>query len=212
LFSSKPLLLLAAALAIFNLGNGAMLPLYALAVVGAKQANPAAFVAATVVIAQITMVFASLLAVRLVQRHGGWMVLLVSFIVLPIRSVIAPHLVVSWGVVPMQILDGITSGLHTVAVPVLVAKILNGTGRINVGQGAVLSAQGIGAALSPAVGGWIAQVFGYNAAFYSLGGFAMLAILVWTTLAPRYKPLRSIAAHQQARGRSSRAMPARATP
>jgi MFS family permease len=39
LFECKPLLVLAAALALFHLGNGAMLPLYGLAVVAAKQGN-----------------------------------------------------------------------------------------------------------------------------------------------------------------------------
>jgi hypothetical protein len=37
----------------------------------------------------------------------------------------------------------------SVAVPGLVARLLDGTGRINVGQGAVMTAQGIGASLSP---------------------------------------------------------------
>jgi hypothetical protein len=51
LLECKPLLILAAALACFHLGNGAMLPLYGLAVVSAKQADPAGFVAITIVVA-----------------------------------------------------------------------------------------------------------------------------------------------------------------
>ena len=67
----QPLLLsVGITLAIFSLGNGAMLPLYAIAVVDAKQGDPAAFVAATVVIAQVTMVFASLLAMRFYRSAG----------------------------------------------------------------------------------------------------------------------------------------------
>lgn len=101
---------------------------------------------------------------------------------------------------PIQILDGITSGLHTVAVPGLVARILNGTGPINVGQGAILTAQGAGEALSPATGGWIAEWQGYNMAFHALGTVALIAIVLWTTLAPALKPLRSLAASRE-RGR-----------
>ena len=52
LLECRPLLILAAALACFHLGNGAMLPLYGLAVVSAKQADPAGFVAITIVVAQ----------------------------------------------------------------------------------------------------------------------------------------------------------------
>ena len=201
LLSCNPSLLLAVSLAVFNLGNGAMLSLYALDVVNSKQGDPAGFVATTVVVAQVTMVFASLLAVRLVSKHGAWVVMLISFAVLPVRAVLAPHLIVAWGVFPMQILDGITSGLHTVAVPGRVARILNGTGRINVGQGAILTAQGIGAALSPAIGGWIAEWRGYNAAFYVLGTFAVIAIILWTTLAPALQPMRTLAASTRVKQR-----------
>jgi MFS family permease len=70
LLTCKPLLALGITLAVFSLGNGAMLSLYGLAVVDAKQGDPAAFVAATIVIAQVTMVFASLLAMRFVGQTG----------------------------------------------------------------------------------------------------------------------------------------------
>jgi MFS family permease len=59
LLSCKPLLVLAGALALFHLGNAAMLPLYGMAVVAARQGDPAALVAATIVVAQATMVVAS---------------------------------------------------------------------------------------------------------------------------------------------------------
>src|ERR1700678_3363933 len=64
LVECKPLLILAACLAFFHLGNGAMLPLYGLAVVGAKQGNPAIFVAETIVIAQAGMIAAYILGLR----------------------------------------------------------------------------------------------------------------------------------------------------
>ncbi len=50
LLECKPLLVLAAALALFHLGNAAMLPLYGLAVVAAHRGDPAAFVAATIIV------------------------------------------------------------------------------------------------------------------------------------------------------------------
>jgi MFS family permease len=199
LVTSKPLLLLGITLAIFSLGNGAMLPLYAIAVVDAKQGDPAAFVAATVVIAQVTMVFASLLAMRFIGQRGYWPVILVSMVVLPLRAVIAPYVIRSWGVVPMQVLDGITSGLQTVAVPGLVARILNGTGRINAGQGAVLTIQGAGAALSPAIAGWIAQWRGYGMAFSALGACGVVSIVLWIAFASTLAPSRSKSAPKRMR-------------
>ena len=149
LIECKPLLILASCLAFFHLGNGAMLPLYGLAVVGAKQGNPAIFVAETIVIAQAVMIVASILAMRMAEKEGYWLVLLISFIALPIRGLVAAHLITAWGVYPVQMLDGIGAGLQSVAVPGLVARILNGTGRVNVGQGAVMTVQGLGRFAEP---------------------------------------------------------------
>ena len=183
LLHCRPLLVLAACLALFHLGNAAMLPLYGLAVVAAKQGNPSAFVAATIVVAQATMVATSLIAMRMSEQRGLWLVLLISFVSLPLRGLIAAHFIKSWGVFPVQMLDGVGAGLQSVAVPGLVARILNGTGRVNVGQGALMTVQGMGAALSPAIGGWLAQYYGYAAAFETLGAFALVSVLLWVLFA-----------------------------
>ncbi|MCW6508962.1 MFS transporter [Hyphomicrobiales bacterium BP6-180914] len=188
LLECKPLLILAGALACFHLGNGAMLPLYGLAAAASKQANPASFVAITIVIAQATMVVVSLLAMRMAEKEGYWLVLLISFLALPLRGLIAAHMDSHWGVYPVQMLDGIGAGLQSVAVPGLVARILNGTGRVNVGQGAVMTVQGLGASLSPAIGGWMAQEIGYGPMFTILGSFALVSIALWVGFASTLKP------------------------
>jgi MFS family permease len=79
----------------------------------------------------------------------------------------------------VQILDGIGAGLQSVAVPALVVHLLQGTGRVNVGQGAVATAQGIGAALSPILGGVLAQRFGYASALVVLGCVSMGSLALW---------------------------------
>jgi MFS family permease len=188
LVESKPLLILSAALLFFHLGNAAMLSLYGLAVVAEKQADPASFVAMTIVIAQGVMILTSLVAMRVAEKEGYWLVLLVSFIALPIRGAIAAWLLTKWGVYPVQILDGIGAGLQSVAVPGLVARILDGTGRVNAGQGAVMTIQGIGASISPAIGGWIAQEMGYAPMFLILGSFAAVSVGLWLAFASVLKP------------------------
>jgi MFS family permease len=188
LIECKPLLVLAAALAMFHLGNAAMLPLYGLAVVAEKQGDPASFVAITIVVAQSVMIVVSLIAMRMADKDGLWLVMLISFLALPIRGLTAAFFISHWGVYPVQILDGVGAGLQSVAVPGLVARILNGTGRINVGQGAVMTVQGLGASLSPAIGGWIAQEIGYSAMFMILGSFALGSIALWLGFASVIKP------------------------
>jgi len=54
-----------------------------------------------------------------------------------------------------------------------------GIGRVNVGQGAVMSMQGIGAALSPLLGGVVAQAFGYCTTFLLLGAIAIGSLALW---------------------------------
>jgi MFS family permease len=106
---------------------------------------------------------------------------------LPIRGVLAFFVTGWWGVVPMQVLDGIGTGLQTVAVPGMVARSLNGTGRINLGQGAVITVQGVGASLSPALGGWIAQWIGYGPTFLLLGGFGLASMALWLAFGTHVK-------------------------
>ncbi|GAB3577538.1 MFS transporter [Spirosoma luteolum] len=187
LLTNKPLLILAAALACFHLGNGAMLPLYGLAAATHKAGNATGFVAMTIIIAQLTMIVVSLVAMRMAEKRGYWLVMLVSFLALPLRGFIAACLTSEVGLYPVQILDGVGAGLQSVAVPGLVAHLLNGTGRINIGQGAVMTVQGLGASLSPAIGGWMAQQLGYAPTFLILGSFASVSILLWLVFASALK-------------------------
>ena len=188
LLRNRPLLILTGALATFHLGNGAMLPLYGMAVVGANKGDPSLFVAETVVIAQAVMIVASLLAMKIASGRGYWLVMLISFAVLPLRGFLAGTFIEQWGVWPVQALDGIGAGLQSVAVPGLVACLLAGTGRVNVGQGAVMTVQGLGASLSPAIGGWLAQALGYHAAFFILGSFALVSVGLWLGFARLLRP------------------------
>lgn len=188
LLRNKPMLILAAALACFHLGNGAMLPLYSLAVVGAGKGNAAVFTAMTVVVAQAVMIVTSIIAMRMAAGRGYWLVLLISFASLPLRGFLAGMFIEHWGVWPVQALDGIGAGLQSVAVPGLVACLLNGTGRVNVGQGAVMTVQGLGASLSPAIGGWMAQALGYQITFFILGSFALLSLGLWLGFAGTLRP------------------------
>jgi MFS family permease len=191
LVTCRPLLILAAALALFHLGNAAMLPLYGMAVVAAHEVEPSSFTALTIVVAQLVMVGTSLLAMRMIRTRGYWQVILVTFLALPLRGLLAAFFINRWGVYPVQVLDGIGAGLQSVAVPALVARLMQGTGRVNVAQGAVMTMQGIGAALSPALGGWLAETIGFHAAFLCLGGISMGSLGLWWGSRDRLREVRT---------------------
>ena len=197
LFESRPLLVAAAALMLFYLGDAAMLPLYGMAVVAAHRGDPAGFVATTIVVAQGVMIVTSLLAMKLAARRGYWLVLLIAFALQPVRGLFAGALITAWGVWPVETLDGIASGLISVAAPGLIARIMDGTGRVNAAQGAIMAAQGFGGAVSPILGGWIAQVFGYPAALVTLGGIPAVSLILWIVFARTLRPGRAAAAGVQ---------------
>ncbi|WP_035981673.1 MFS transporter [Bradyrhizobium sp. STM 3843] len=187
LLRHKPLLVLGLALAVFHLGNAAIMPFFGISAVSDGKANGPGFVATTIVIAQGVMVVASIVAMRVAEKRNYWLIMLVSFLVLPLRGVLAYLLNGWWGVVPVEILDGVGTGLQSVAVPGMVTRSLYGTGRVNLAQGAVITVQGIGAAFSPALGGWVAHWIGYSSTFLVLGALGLLATLVWVVLGAAVK-------------------------
>jgi predicted MFS family arabinose efflux permease len=179
LVTSAPLIILGFTAMIFHLGNAAMLPLLGQALVARGAGDPSAFTSATVVIAQLTMIGTALLAARLAEQRGYWIVFLIALLALPVRGVVAALVTGPIGLGPVQVLDGVGAGMLGVAVPGLVARILAGTGHVNAGLGAVMTMQGIGASLSTTVGGVVAEHFGYATAFLVLGGIAIAALLLW---------------------------------
>ncbi|MDR5879847.1 MULTISPECIES: MFS transporter [unclassified Caballeronia] len=183
LWRNRPLLVLAAALALFNLGNSAMLPLYSLAVASAHVADPSQVTAANIVISQVVMLAAAAYASRLTRRWGFWWILLVTLATLPLRAMTAAWAPPLWGLLPVQVFDGIGAGLQSVAVPSLIVHLLHGTGRVNLGQGAVQGVEAGGACLSPLLGGWLAHQYGYPVAFLVLGSFSLAAFAIWTGFA-----------------------------
>jgi MFS family permease len=60
---------------------------------------------------------------------------------------------------------------------VVVADLMRGTGRFNVALGAVMTAQGVGAALSTTLAGLVVVRAGYGAAFLTLAAVAALLLV-----------------------------------
>ncbi|PKG49535.1 hypothetical protein, partial [Halomonas sp. MES3-P3E] len=179
-FRDHPMLMVVGlTLLLFHLGNAAMLPLLGQRVATNELMNPAVYTAGTVVIAQATMIPMALLAAWYSHKNGYWLLFLVALLVLPVRGVLAGTVPGLWSVVPVQILDGVGAGLLGVATPGIVAQILRGTGRVNMGLGAVMTIQGVGAALSASFAGVVASWLSYEAAFLALAGVAGIAVVVW---------------------------------
>ncbi|KAB2896529.1 MAG: MFS transporter, partial [Burkholderiaceae bacterium] len=194
LTDSRELGLLAITMLLFHLGNAAMLPLFAQAIVTHGLAEPSIFTASTVIVAQLVMVPVALWAGWYASRNGYRALIIAALLALPLRGLIAACWESPWALLPVQALDGVGAGLLGVALPGLVAGILRGTGHVNAGLGAVMAIQGVGAAISPALAGWIAHRFGYGAAFAVLGAIAAIGLFTYcfgrSPRVPSIAPLR----------------------
>lgn len=185
LLRSRPLLVLALVMMLFHLANAAMLPLLGQSATARGAVSPGLYTALTVIVAQLVMVPVALGAGRLASRRGYVLLVTIALAALPLRGLIAGYWDSPWSMLPVQILDGVGAGILGVALPGLVAQILQGSGHINVGLGAVTTLQSVGAALSPALAGLMAQHYGYDIAFLLLTAFSLLALLLWYGLVIR---------------------------
>ena len=179
LLKHKPLLVLALALALFHLGNAAIVPLYGMTAVSSSQANGPGFVATTIVIAQGVMVIASLVAMQVVEKKNYWLILLRLFPgpAAPRLARLLPH-----GLVGRRAGRDPRRHRHRPA-----KRRRAGHGRAlalrhrprqsRAGRGHHHS--GRGAAFSPALGGWIAQWIGFCPTFLVLGGFGLASMALW---------------------------------
>ena len=179
LFGNRRLLLLAGTVLAYQTANGAMLPFLAQARTAAG-ADPSITTGVMTVTAQATMVGAALVAARLASRWGYGGVLSVALAFVALRGVLACFATSWWLVVPVQVLEGVAMGLGGVAIPALVAEIMDETGHANAGLGGVMTAFGAGAALSPLLAGLAAQFLGFAAAFAVLAAVAGAGLLLWT--------------------------------
>jgi MFS family permease len=179
LFETRPLLLLAASVLAFQTANGAMLPFLAQARTAAG-ADPSITTGVMTVVAQATMVVAALASARLAKGRGHAGVLALALALVAVRGGLAAFAASWWLVIPVQVLEGLAMGLAGVAIPALVAEIMEGTGHANAGLGGVMTAYGAGAALSPALAGFVAQYLGFTASFLVLAAVAGIGLLLWT--------------------------------
>lgn len=181
LLRNRPLMLFALSLAMFHLGNAAMLPLLNQRL-AATQANSAAMLwtGIAIVIAQATMVPVALWVSRSRRFDVSWFVY-AAILVLPLRGLLAYAFTSEWNNIPVQILDGLAAGALGVATPLLVQHYTQGSGRFNTALGLVMTLQGIGAALSPGLANWVVgSELRFAAAFVVLAGAALFALpLFW---------------------------------
>jgi MFS family permease len=178
LLGNKRILYFALSVSLFHLANAAMLPLAGQYLSESQPREAPIWISACIIVAQFVMIPVSILAGGLAESWGRKPVFLIGFAVLPIRGLLYTLSNSPMLVVPVQVLDGIASGIFGVLASVIVADLTKGTGHYNVTRGLIITAAGIGAALSNVLAGWIVQAAGYNAGFIALAMIAFIGLLI----------------------------------
>jgi len=183
LLTCRPLLIFAVCVTLFHLSNAAMLPLVGQKLALQDKNLGTTLMSACIVAAQIIMVPMAMLVGANADIWGHKRFFLAALLVLPIRGALYTLSDNKAWLVGIQLLDGVGAGIFGAIFPVIVADLMRNTGRFNVAQGAVITAQSIGAALSTTLAGFVVVKAGYGAAFLTLGGIAALGFAVcWLVL------------------------------
>ena len=147
-----------------------------------------ALVAICIIVPQLIVALISPRVGQLAQDWGRRPALLIGFAALPLRAVLLGWTSDPYAIVAVQMLDGVSAATLGVLVPLALADISRGTGRFNLTQGIVGSATGIGAALSTAAAGYLADRFGTESAFFGLAVAGFCAFFLLLLVMPETKP------------------------
>lgn len=185
LLENKPLLIFATLCALFHLANAAMLTSVGqlLTKLSGKE-NATSLIAICIVAAQCVMVPVAVMVGWKADQWGRKPIFLAAFAVLAVRGLLYTFSDNPYWLVGVQLLDGVGAGVYGALFPIVVADLTRGSGRFNVGQGAVATAQGLGASISATVAGLIIVSAGYSAAFLTLAAIAATGFVIYLALMP----------------------------
>ncbi len=185
LFKNRALLLFAVLCAVFHLANAAMLTSVGqlLTHVSGKD-HATSLIAVCIVAAQCVMVPVAMFVGAKADAIGRKPIFLVAFGILAVRGVLYTFSDNPFWLVAVQLLDGIGAGVYGALFPIVVADLTRGGGRFNAAQGAVATAQGIGASLSATLAGVIIVSAGYSAAFLCLAAIAGIGFALYLIFMP----------------------------
>jgi MFS family permease len=191
LFGNRQLLIFAACIALFQLANAAMLPLMGGILTMHANSWAAIIVAACVVVPQLVVVGMAPWVGRRAQSFGRRPLMLLCFGALIVRALLFAFVIDPFGVVAIQVLDGISAAIIGVMFPLVVADITRDTGRFSLGLGIVGSAVGVGAASSTILAGYLFDHFGRGPTFFTLAAVAAVGAMLVLVLMAETRPRRA---------------------
>lgn len=189
LAANRPLLLLSVALLLFHFGNAPLARLISQQFALQMQ-RPFETTAVITMVSQLSALAAALLAQRIIRLDWVRAAAVLAVLSLPLRGVLAYTFSDFAMIYPVQLLDGLGVGLLGILTPFLVERLTRGSGHFNMALAAVIVVQGVGAAASNVVAGYLVTQYGYAMTYLLHGSFALVALaaLLPALAGPRARP------------------------
>jgi MFS family permease len=164
-----------------------MLPLVAQKLALANPGWETGLTSLSIVLAQLVTILMALLVTR-ANVLGRRPLLIAAFVALVIRGALCVWFVDPAALLLLQALDGVAGGLFDALLPLVLADVMEGTGRYSLARGVVGTTQGIGGSCSQAAAGFLVSRAGYPSAFFALALVAAAGLLLVLVLLPETRP------------------------
>jgi len=179
LLKDKGIVGFAALTFLYHLANAGVVPLLAqyVATVSSEQSN-LTWVSAILIVFFFSQAITAHLMTFVVNKFDPKRIILIAFIVLPIRCTFISIMILfwsnPWALVSTQIFDGIGAGVYDTMLPIIVKNFTKGSGRFGFTYGFIITCWRIGHGLSLLLGEAIVHSFGYATAFWVLGSIGLI--------------------------------------
>jgi len=185
LLKQKTVLVFLVSAVIFHFANAAMVPLVTQLLargVGTKQAI--LFTSGYMLASQLVFMVVAAVSGKLAGKLGRKPLFLFGFAALATRGVLYTISHAPAALIAVQCMDGLGAGIFGVVGVLIIADLTKGSGGFNAAQGAIATAQGIGAFLSNSVAGYLAKNRGDDFTFLTLAGIAVVGLAVFWIFMP----------------------------
>jgi MFS family permease len=185
LIKQPPVRVFLVAAVLFHFANAAMVPLVTQLLargVGTKQA--VLFTSGYMLASQLVFMIVAAVSGKLAGRLGRKPLFLFAFAALAVRGLLYTVSHAPAALIAVQCMDGLGAGIFGVVGVLIIADLTKGTGRFNAAQGAIATAQGLGAFLSNSVAGYLAKTQGDDFTFYVLAGIAVVGLAFFWVYMP----------------------------
>ena len=189
LLARRPLVVFAAATALFHFANSTMLLLLLQELALAYPGWETSLTSAALMISQLATAAAALLVTR-ADAIGRRPLLLMSIAALFLQGFLCMLSIHPISLLAVQVLDGAGGGLFDALLPLILADLVKGTGRYSLARGVLGTIQGIGGAASQLATGLIVTAAGYPLAFLTLIAGALAAFVLVFLALPETAPAR----------------------